>query len=96
MYVIDGVSYIRYKRVISKGTTTMPNIQPANLPVLSEGATYRMEIMSMGKVVRATLIRIAEDMPLGRGFSFQIGKRRQFVYERDLLPGPAGSLIATV
>jgi hypothetical protein len=66
------------------------------LPVLSEGATYRLEIMSEERVKRATLIRIVDDAPLGRGFSFQIGKSRVFVYERDLRPGPSGYLIAMV
>lgn len=74
----------------------MTNIQKIELPVLAEGSKYRLELMSAEKVVRATLLRIVDDAPLGRGFSFQIGKRRQFVYERDLMPGPAGYLIAMV
>lgn len=71
----------------------MTDIQPTTLPVLAEGAQYRLELMSAEKVVRATLLRIVDDAPLGRGFSFQIGKRRQFVYERDLTPGSKGSLL---
>ena len=68
----------------------------ATLPLLSEGATYRLEIISEERVRKAVLRHIVDDAPLGRGFSFQIGKRRQFVYERDLRPGPAGYLIAMV
>ena len=66
------------------------------LPLLSEGATYRLEIVSEQRVKKATLHHIVDYGPLGRGFSFQIGKRRQFIYERDLRPGPSGYLIAMV
>lgn len=66
------------------------------LPVLSEGETYRMELSAGERLVMATLRKIIDDAPLGRGFSFQLKDRRIFVYERDLRPGPAGSLIAMV
>lgn len=71
----------------------MSDLQPATLPVLSEGAKYRLEIMSAEKIVRATLLRIVDDAPLGRGFSFQLAGRRLFVYERDLTPGPKRVLL---
>jgi hypothetical protein len=67
---------------------------PAALPLLSEGATYRMELTASETVVRATLRRIVDDAPLGRGFSFQLPGRRVFIYERDLMPGPGGMLLA--
>lgn len=65
----------------------------ATLPLLSEGATYPMELSCSESVVSATLRRIIDDAPLGRGFSFQVLSERVFVYERDLRPGPDGSLI---
>jgi hypothetical protein len=68
-------------------------IQQNTLPVLAEGANYRLEIMSQERVVKATLLRIVDDSPLGRGFSFQLAKRRLFVYERDLMPGPGNLLL---
>lgn len=72
-------------------------VTPAALPVLSEGATYQLEITSQERVRRATLLKIVDDAALGRGFSFQIGRVRKFIYERDLIPGPRpGYLIATV
>lgn len=74
----------------------MTNVQQTNLPLLAEGASYRLEIMSAERVVKATLLRIVDDNPLGRGFSFQLAKRRLFVFERDLTPGPTGYLIAAV
>lgn len=74
----------------------MTGVQQTNLPLLAEGASYRLEILSTERVVKATLLRIVEDNPLGRGFSFQLAKRRLFVFERDLMPGPAGYLIAAV
>lgn len=74
----------------------MTDLDQPSRPILAEGAKYRLELMSAEKIVRATLLRIVEDAPLGRGFSFQIGSRRQFVYERDLLPAPSGHLIAAV
>jgi hypothetical protein len=66
---------------------------PAALPLLSEGAGYMLELCASETVVPAVLRRIVEDSPLGRGFSFQLPTRRIFVYERDLRPGPDGSLI---
>jgi len=71
----------------------MTNIPTIDRPVLAEGSKYRLELMSAEKVVRATLIRIVDDAPLGRGFSFQLAGRRLFVYERDLTPGPNGILL---
>lgn len=71
----------------------MAEIQTTTKPVLAEGANYRLEIMSQERVVKATLLRIVEDNPLGRGFSFQLAKRRLFVFERDLTPGPKGILL---
>jgi hypothetical protein len=71
----------------------MTEIQPTERPVLAEGAKYRLELMSAEKVVRATLLRIVDDAPLGRGFSFQLAGRRLFIYERDLTPGPKGILL---
>lgn len=64
-------------------------------PVLSEGASYKLEIMSTGKLHCATLLRFVDDVPGLRGFSFQIGKRRQFVRESDLTCAN-GYLIAAV
>ena len=72
------------------------NIVPTSLPLLSEGTTYRMELIGSERVVRATLRNIVEDSPLGRGFSFQLSNRRLFIYERDLRPGPNGMLLAMV
>jgi hypothetical protein len=69
-------------------------LSPQHLPVLSEGDTYRLELLAHERVERATLLRIIDDAPLGRGFSFQLKGRRIFVYERDLRPGPAGSIIS--
>lgn len=69
---------------------------PTTLPLLSEGATYRLEIVSEERVRKAVFSHTVDDAPLGRGFSFLIGKRRQFIYERDLRPGPAGMLIAHI
>jgi hypothetical protein len=72
------------------------SFETTTLPLLSEGARYRVELICSEKVVSATLLRIVEDSPLGRGFSFQLRNRRLFVYERDLLPGPDGMLLAMV
>lgn len=69
---------------------------PIELPTLAEGAAYKLEIMSQERVVRATLARIVDDAPLGRGFSFQLAKRKLFVYEHDLTPGPKGYLICAI
>ena len=66
---------------------------PPVLPLLSEGAGYMMELCATETVVPAVLRRIVEDSPLGRGFSFQLPTKRIFVYERDILPGPDGSII---
>lgn len=71
-------------------------ITTSALPVLAEGASYRLELMMKGKIVRGTLLRIVDDAPLGRGFSFQLTSRRLFVYERDLRPGPKGILLCAV
>jgi hypothetical protein len=66
----------------------------ADLPTLSEGTTYLMELTASEMVTSATLRRIVDDTPLGRGFSFQLPDRRVFIYERDLRPGPNGTLLA--
>lgn len=63
------------------------------LPLLSEGAGYMMELCASETVVPVVLLRIIDDGPLGRGFSFQLPTKRLFVYERDIRPGPDGSLI---
>ena len=63
------------------------------LPLLSEGETYAVEFSGSETVGIAKLRRIVDDAPLGRGFSFQLPTERFFVYERDLRPGPDGSLI---
>jgi hypothetical protein len=66
----------------------------ADLPTLSEGTTYLMELTASEMVTNATLRRIVDDTPLGRAFSFQLPDRRVFIYERDLRPGPNGTLMA--
>jgi hypothetical protein len=66
----------------------------ADLPTLSEGATYQMELSTSETLTCATLCRIVDDTPLGRGFSFRLPGRRVFIYERDLRPGPNGTLLA--
>jgi hypothetical protein len=66
----------------------------ARLPLLSEGTTYFMELAASEILTSATLRRIVDDAPLGRGFSFQLSDRRVFIYERDLRPGPNGTLLA--
>jgi hypothetical protein len=66
---------------------------PQAVPILSEGATYAMEFSCSETVAIAKLRRIIDDAPLGRGFSFQLPTKRIFVYERDIRPGPDGSLI---
>lgn len=66
---------------------------PVVLPLLSEGGEYEMEFCANETVVPATLLRIIDDAPLGRGFSFQLLTKRLFVYERDIRPGPDGSLL---
>jgi hypothetical protein len=66
----------------------------ANLPTLTEGAIYLMELTASEMLTSATLRRIVDDTPLGRGFSFQLPDRRVFIYERDLRPGPNGTLLA--
>jgi hypothetical protein len=66
----------------------------ARLPPLSEGATYQMELSASERLTRATLLRIVDDTPLGRGFSFQLPGRRVFIYERDLRPGADCTLLA--
>lgn len=68
----------------------------ARLPLLSEGETYRMELGASERLTSATLRRIVDDTPLGRGFSFQLPGRRVFIYEHDLRPGPDGMLLAMV
>lgn len=40
---------------------------PIVQPVLSEGATYKMEIISAERVVKATLLKIVDDAALGPG-----------------------------
>ena len=69
-------------------------VASADLPTLSEGATYLMELTASEMLTSATLRRIVDDTPLGRGFSFQLPGRRVFIYERDLKPGPDGMLLA--
>ncbi|MEH2566675.1 hypothetical protein V1289_006302 [Bradyrhizobium sp. AZCC 2289] len=71
-------------------------VVPASLPLLSEGATYQMELTVSETLTSATLRRIVDDTPLGRGFSFQLPGRRVFVYEKDLRPGPDVMLLAMV
>jgi hypothetical protein len=66
---------------------------PAAFPLLSEGTGYMLEFCASETVVPAVLLRIVDDMPLGLGFSFQLPTHRLFVYERDIHPGPDGSLI---
>ena len=68
---------------------------PTALPLLSEGAGYMMELCVSETVVPVVLLRIIDDGPLGRGFSFQLPTKRLFVYERDIRPGPDGILIVT-
>jgi hypothetical protein len=63
------------------------------LPLLSEGAGYMMEFCASETVLPVVLLKIIDDTPLGRGFSFQLPTKRVFVYEHDILPGPDGSLI---
>jgi hypothetical protein len=67
----------------------------ADLPTLSEGTTYLMELTASEMLTTATLRRIVDDTPLGRGFSFQLPDRRIFIYEQDLRPGLNGTLLAT-
>jgi hypothetical protein len=69
-------------------------VASADLPLLSEGVTFQMELTASEMLTSATLRRIVDDTPLGRGFSFQLPDRRVFIYERDLLPGPNGTLLA--
>lgn len=66
----------------------------ANLPLLSEGATYQMELTASETLTSATLRLIVDDTPFGRGFSFQLPGRRIFIYERDLRPGPNFMVLA--
>jgi hypothetical protein len=68
----------------------------ADLPTLSEGATYLMELTASEMLTSATLRLIVDDTPFGRGFSFQLPGRRVFIYEQDLRPGPDGVLLAMV
>jgi hypothetical protein len=68
----------------------------ASLPLLSEGATYQMELTVSETLTSATLHRIVDDTPLGRGFSFQLPGRRVFIYKKDLRLGPDGMLLALV
>jgi hypothetical protein len=68
----------------------------ARHPLLSEGATYQMELTVSETLTSATLRRIVDDTPLGRGFSFQLPGRRVFICEKDLRPGPDGMLLAMV
>jgi hypothetical protein len=63
------------------------------LPLLSEGETYQMELGASERLTSATLLRIVDDTPLGRGFSFQLPDRRVFIYEHDLRPGPDSVLL---
>jgi hypothetical protein len=69
-------------------------VASADLPTLSEGTTYLMELTASEMLTSATLRRIVDDTPLGRGFSFQLPGRRVFIYERDLRPSPNGTLLA--
>ena len=62
-------------------------------PVLVEGCEYSLELASAEKIERALLRKIVDNAPLGRGFSFQLVDRRVFVYERDVRPGPGGTLL---
>jgi hypothetical protein len=68
----------------------------ARLALLSEGATYQMELAVSETLTSATLRRIVDNTPLGRGFSFQLPDRRVFIYEKDLRPGPDAILLAIV
>jgi hypothetical protein len=63
------------------------------LPLLCEGSGYMLELCASETTVPGVLRRIVDDAPLGRGFSFQLPTKRIFVYERDISPGPDGSLI---
>lgn len=77
-------------------TKLAARVAPASLPLLSEGETYRMELTVSETLTSATLFRIVDDTPLGRGFSFQLPGRRVFVYEKDLRPGPDVMLLVMV
>jgi hypothetical protein len=66
----------------------------ADLPTLGEGATYLIELTASEMLTSATLRRIVDDTPLGRGFSFQLPDRRVFIYGHDLRPGPGVVLLA--
>jgi hypothetical protein len=71
-------------------------VASVDIPTLSEGKTYLMELTASEMLTSATLRRIVDDTPLGRGFSFELPSRRVFIYERDLRPGPNGTLLATL
>lgn len=79
-----------------------PKLQPCittapQRPILSEGLTYRMELNASQEFTSAKLLRIVDDAPLGRGFSFQLPDRKIFIYEYDLQPSdPRGVLMVTV
>ncbi|MBK3664793.1 hypothetical protein JJE66_26645 [Bradyrhizobium diazoefficiens] len=72
-------------------TSAVVNVSP---PLLSEGETYLIELVASQELMNAKLLRIVDDAPLGRGFSFQLSHRRIFIYEQDLRAGPGGMLLA--
>lgn len=86
----------RVQTIDALRTKLADRVPPASLPLLGEGGTYRMELAVSETLTSATLLRIVDDTPLGRGFSFQLPGRRVFVYEKDLQPGPDFTLLAMV
>jgi hypothetical protein len=80
--------------IVSFSSLAARAVASADLPTLSEGTTYLMELTASEMLTSGMLRRIVDDTPLGRGFSFQLSDRRVFIYERDLRPGPNGMLLA--
>jgi hypothetical protein len=86
---------IQMSDALRAGLATRASVT-GKLPLLREGTTYQMELSASEGLTSATLHRIVDDAPLGRGFSFQLLGRRVFIYERALRPGPDGMLLAMV
>jgi hypothetical protein len=68
----------------SKQIETSQHPAPA-FPSLVEGNSYLLELIDDEAVRRATLVKFVEQpCGLGWGATFQFGKKRRFVYLRDI------------
>lgn len=59
---------------------------------LTPGQLVKIELVGSERIVRAVVRSDRQKEPLGYGYSLQVGKRRMWVYEKDLEVAENGSL----